>query len=185
MLKRRVRVSALFSFLFVGSVLAAVPPTLEGVDLKTGKSAKTEIASAPRATVVTFLSAVCPCSNSHEGTLESLRAKYESQGFRFVAIHSNPDEANAAEHFQASPLQLGVLEDPGAKLADAFGALKTPHVFVVSPKGEILYQGGIDDSHQASQAKKHFLGDALAAISSGRTPENQKTRTLGCVISRK
>ena len=168
------------------SVFADVPATISGSDLVTGKNVKIEISVAPRATVIAFVSAVCPCSGSHETELESLRAKYESQGFRFVGIHANQDEpaAASAAHFRASPMKFPILADSGAKIADAFGALKTPHTFVLNPKGEILYQGGVDDSHLASESKKHYLADALAAIAVGRRPEVAQARTLGCVISR-
>lgn len=169
------------------SVFADLPATISGSDLVTGQAVKLEVGAAPRATVIAFVSAVCPCSGSHETVLENLRRKYEGQGFRFIGIHSNQDEpaAASADHFRASPMKFPILADSGAKIADAFGALKTPHTFVVNPKGEILYQGGVDDSHLAAESKKHFLADALAAIAAGRRPEVAQARTLGCVISRK
>ncbi|MBS1960657.1 MAG: redoxin family protein [Bdellovibrionales bacterium] len=169
------------------SARADFPATIAGTDVVGGKPASVSISSALRATVVAFLSAVCPCSGSHEAELESLRAKYEAEGFRFIGVHANQDEAPAptAAHFKSSPIRFPIVEDAGAKLADAVGALKTPHVYVVKPDGEILYQGGVDDSHQASAAQKHFLADALAAIASGRRPDVAQARTLGCVISRR
>lgn len=177
----------LVAALAAASVFADLPTTIAGSDLVTGKPVKLEIAAAPRATVIAFVSAVCPCSGSHETELERLRAKYETEGFRFIGIHSNQDEAAgaSADHFRASPMKFPIVADAGAKIADAFGALKTPHTFVINPKGEILYQGGVDDSHLAAESKKHYLADALDAIAAGRRPEVAQTRTLGCVISRK
>lgn len=180
--------SLFWAFFSLGlSAYASPSPKMEGNDLRTGKVATIELAQASKGTVFAFLSAKCPCSASHESVLESLRAKYEPLGFRFYGIHANQDEpaAMATEHFRASALTFPILTDSGAKIADDFGALKTPHIFVVNPKGEILYQGGVDDSHQAAMAKRHYLADALDALASGRSPETTRTRSLGCVISRK
>lgn len=186
----KARAFGMFLFAIFASTLvarAALPPKIEAEDLASGKTVRAEIASAPRGTVVAFLSAKCPCSASHEITLETLRAKYEPLGFRFVGVHSNQDETRelAIAHFRGSSLKLPIVTDPGARLADAFGALKTPHVFVVSPRGELLFQGGVDDSHQSAEARRHFLADALDAIHAGRRPETPQARTLGCLISRK
>jgi len=169
------------------SANADIPSKIEGTDRLSSTSSKYEFTTASRATVVAFISANCPCSASHEAALEALHRKYEPLGFKFIGVHSNQDEpaAKAAEHFRASPIRFQILSDSDAKYADIFGALKTPHVFVVSPNGEILYQGGVDDSHTAAEAKNHPLADALAKIAGGEKPEISRTRTLGCVISRK
>jgi len=177
---------ALLIAFIAGSAQAGFPPSLTGTDLASGQPVKLEIAATPRATVIAFLSAACPCSSSHETSLEALRTQYESQGFRFIGIHSNQDEsaASTTAHFKNSPVKFPIIGDESAKLADSVAAFKTPHVFVISPKGEILYQGGVDDSHEASAAKKHFLADAIAAIAAGKRPEIPEARTLGCLISR-
>jgi peroxiredoxin len=119
--------------------------------------------------------------------LDGLRAKYETKGFKFLGIHSNQDEISekARAHFVSSPVHFPIISDPGAKLADQFGALKTPHVFVLLPSGAIAYQGGVDDSHTASDAKHHPLADALESVSRGEKPQQDSFRTLGCLISRK
>jgi beta-N-acetylhexosaminidase len=145
------------------------------VDARDGKSA---------ATVVIFISARCPCSISHENGLKSLAAEFKS--IRFIGVHSNSDEpaGEAASHFSALKLPFPVIQDDGAKLADAFGALKTPHAFVLAKDGTVLYQGGVDDSHDAPEAKVHYLENALKAIQTGKNPEPTRTRSLGCVIKR-
>ena len=89
-----------------------------------------------------------------------------------------------SEHFGKSSLPFPVVRDEGFRLADRWGALKTPHVFVVDGRGEILFQGGVDDSKRPSSAKSHYLADALTAIQAGRMPEAREVRTLGCVIKR-
>ncbi|MBC7386965.1 MAG: redoxin family protein [Cryobacterium sp.] len=173
--------------------MAGIPPSLSGADIgqKSEESSlvKKDLKDA-KATVVVFLSAKCPCSASHESSLRSLATEYGAKGFQFIGIHSNRDETAefAKAHFQSLHLPFPVIEDGQANetppLATAYGALKTPHAFVVSPSGEILYSGGVDDSKDATRATKLFLKDALIAVATGKKPEVTESRTLGCVIQR-
>ncbi len=159
---------------------------LKGKDLLSGKDLEIRLEAVPRASVLLFLSAKCPCSASHEGVLRELVQDFSALGFQFIGIHSNGDEPLdwTRAHFERSQLPFPLLRDEGALLANRFGAFKTPHVFVVNAQGETLYQGGVDDSHQASRAKKPYLRKALAAIVGGEKPDPAQTRTLGCVIQR-
>ena len=153
-----------------------------------GKSVHLNLSQAPKATVLVFLSAKCPCSASHEQVLKELYAKYSASGFQFLGIHSNQDESKilSLSHFAppASNLPFPVLEDKEAKIASELHAMKTPHVFVLNPKGEILFQGGVDDSHIAQTAKVHHLENALEAIQNGKKPDPAEVRVMGCVIKR-
>ncbi len=167
---------------------AATTSLLESVSGKSLKSGR-DIAIAAqtvvkKATVVVFLSAVCPCSNSHISVLNELAEKYKD--FQFIGIHSNSDEPVSASesYFKAAALSFDVIQDTGAKLADQFRAFKTPHVFVVSPDGQIVYQGGVTNSSFAPNANRQFLAEALEDISHGVKVRTAEGRTLGCVIAR-
>ena len=63
--------------------------------------------------------------------------------------------------------------------------MKTPHVFVVSSKGgKLLYQGGVDDSVSAVNAKRIHLTEALDDLVQGREVRVPMARSLGCHIKR-
>jgi peroxiredoxin len=160
--------------------------TLAGPTVLGGEAVTVDPAKAAKGTVVVFLSARCPCSASHELALKELAREYEAKGFRFVGIHSNADEAEelTRKHFAEAGLPFPVLADGQSRLADAFGALKTPHAYLLSPKGEILFQGGVDDSHIAAASRQPYLRNALAAVAAGRAPDPAEVRTLGCAIKR-
>lgn len=175
------------TFLLVGPISHAsfmnLPKVISGIDLLHGKNI--DISSeGTRGLVVVFLSAKCPCSDSHSADLKQLEIKYPE--FHFVGVHSNSDESieDSKNYFSKLALPFPVIQDDKAAIAGQFKALKTPHVFVISPTGEMLYQGGVTDSHVAPAAKKHFLADALEAVRSGKTPQVTQTRTLGCIITR-
>jgi hypothetical protein len=167
---------------FFGSwSLAASPPPLKGKDVLTGKSLSFE----PRNLVVAFLSARCPCSNSHMPELADLAASYKN--FKFVGVHSNlnenPDETK--EYFTSHDLPFPVIQDQKLQLADRFKALKTPHVFVFGGQGELLYQGGVSSSADFEKAKTKYLRNALEDIENHRAVRTAEARTLGCAISRR
>ncbi len=165
------------------------------IDLKSFRleSIFTEVTSSlalknEKALVLIFLSARCPCSASHEKKLSEMAKKWGKLGFKFFGIHSNRDETleETKKHFSQSPLFLAleVLQDHEALLAKKLGALKTPHAFVLSPQGEVLFSGGIDDSADAAEAKNEYLVRALEAISQNKKPADTQVRALGCLIKR-
>ena len=178
------------SFIFVLLLLiihaqASVFPTkINGKDYSGLKKETVEI-GAKKALVIVFLSAKCPCSNSHIEELQKLNADFPD--FAFVGIHSNMDEpeSQSEEYFKKLKLSFPVIQDNDAKYADQFAAFKTPHTFVLSQKGEVLYQGGVSNSHDIKKSDKLFLREALEDISKGQKIRNTEGRTLGCFIVRK
>lgn len=134
--------------------------------------------------VVVFLSAKCPCSNSHIQELKNL--VNEHKDFSFIAVHSNSDESPdlAKTYFASVHLPFPVVQDFNSKWADLFGANKTPHAFVVTPSGQIVYQGGVTSSNNAPTADQRYLHEALEDVSKGRAVKTPLGRTLGCAITR-
>lgn len=138
-----------------------------------------------KAIVVTFLSSKCPCSNSNSEVLVKLASKYPQ--YSFVGIHSNADEdrASAKKYFESKQFNFPVIYDEDSTLAKRFGALKTPHVFIVSSEGKIIYNGSVTSSTTAHLAKEIYLDIALSEISAGKMPSTPKKKTLGCYIKLK
>lgn len=175
---------------FIAILLTSAPAwaltELKGLDVVTDRSIEWRASDSAKASVLVFLSSRCPCSSSHEASLKELAREYAPKGIRFVGLNSNADEepVEVREHFKHSGFSFPVVRDRASAVADRLGALKTPHAFVISREGEILYQGGVDDSARADRAKNHFLRAALEAVAQGKTPEVREARALGCRIRR-
>jgi len=168
-----------------GAAWAALPTELSGENIVGTTNIKVPTSNKEaKGTVVIFLSAKCPCSNSHIAELKTLPERYKD--FKFVAIHSNVDEdkTTTKKYFTALALPFPVIQDEKAGFADAFKAFKTPHAYVLSPEGEILFQGGVTNSADGASAKIHYLADALEDLSQNRKIKTTMARTLGCVILR-
>ena len=68
-------------------------------------------------------------------------------------------------------------------LAKAFGAMKTPHVYLFDANDRLVYTGAIDDNAKsAKRVKKNYLMDALSSLGSGKNIATRKTKALGCSI---
>lgn len=156
--------------------------SISGQNLLTGK--KDDVPAGKKGTVLVFLSSKCPCSNSHVGVLKALANEYKE--FSFVAVHSNADEtvADAKSYFTSVDLPFPVIQDEKTTIADEWKAIKTPHVFVISPEGKTLYKGGVTNSNNGPKADVQFLRDALADLQAGRAVKVAEGRTLGCAITR-
>ena len=144
-----------------------------------------------RLVVVAFLGTECPLVKLYAERLESMRKKFESKSVRFVGINANQQDSIAEIQHFARTYQLGfpILKDPGNRVADLFGAQRTPEIFVLDEKRRVVYHGAIDDQYtygiQQSKAKNHYLRAALTeAIAQERitTPE---TDAVGCIIGRR
>jgi thiol-disulfide isomerase/thioredoxin len=162
---------------------ASYPLAVSGSDIVSATEIRRE-ATLDKPLAVVFLSAVCPCSESHIAELINLAASYPN--INFVGVHSNSDESPALSktYFDRSKLPFPVIQDVEGRLANLYGAFKTPHVFVEDGNGKILYRGGISNSHDFKQADRKYLREALVDIADhhpARTPEG---RTLGCIIAR-
>jgi len=68
-------------------------------------------------------------------------------------------------------------------VARAYGALRTPHVFLLDREGVLRYRGAIDDNYEDPAAvKHHYLRDALDAVLAGRDPVHQTSGAVGCTV---
>lgn len=172
------------ALLWISAAIARPLPPLNGPLIKSDESLSWKWEEAEVATVVVFLSAICPCSDSHVPYLKKLKEEYPK--ISFIGIHSNTDEdaKSTLEYFSEKQMNFKVLQDQKSHLADLFGANRTPNAYLVSKSGEILFQGGVTSSSSAARAKEFHLAEALKNVMNGEEVKNKKSRTLGCQITR-
>lgn len=152
--------------------------------------------SDSKAIVVIFTSNYCPYAKLYNSRINSLIQRYKSKGISFVLINSNnPAKSNVdnLSNMSKTATELGIkipyLIDSNQKVADMFGAHKTPEVFLLTPSSanqyEIVYRGAIDDNPQvASDVNHHFLQEAIEDVLSGNRPKQLSMHPTGCMIRR-
>ncbi len=167
---------ALSLLVILTTTAASALPVIEGTDLRNGRSVHWPV---DKASVVVFLSAQCPCSISHEPVLADLAQRYPQ--FPFVGVVSNA-AFGAEKHYALMPFP--VISEKAHAWADGFSALNTPHAFLVDAQGNVLFQGGVDDSRDAQRAEQGYLAQALAEVAQGKPVSVKAARPLGCAIRR-
>lgn len=172
---------AIFLMSCIASVAMAFP-SLQGKDLATGRDIAWK--AGTQMSVVVFLSPLCPCSQSHEKSLRKLAEAFPSVQFLGVVSNALEPEMQARAHFTKAALPFPIIEESHHAWADSFGALNTPHAFVFDSKGDLLFQGGVDNSRDAAKATRQYLEEALGAMMAGRSVEVKQARPLGCAIRR-
>lgn len=73
--------------------------------------------------------------------------------------------------------------DKNSKLATAFGATRTPHIFLFNSNMKLVYRGAIDDNaNAADEVEKPYLKNAINELGSGKQIGTQTSKSLGCTI---
>lgn len=144
------------------------------------------IKKAHQYTVMMFISTECPVSNAYNVRMVKLHESYSKKGVAFVGINSNKEEnvKSIAQHAKKQGFKFLILKDDSNKVADAYGALVTPEMFVIDSKGKLLYQGRIDDNRNAEKIESKDLMNALDALLAGKEPTRTVARAFGCTIKR-
>jgi peroxiredoxin/mono/diheme cytochrome c family protein len=144
-----------------------------------------------KAAVVVFLGAECPLSNLFLSVLADLHKEYDSKSVAFVGVNANSQDSleRVAVHARRHNVPFPIVKDAGNKVADLFGAQRTPEAFVLNGAGEILYQGRIDDQFGIGYARpgkpaRRDLAAALDEVLAGKPVSVAKTKVHGCRIGR-
>lgn len=131
------------------------------------------------------MSSGCPCSRGFTAYMNKMVREHEKNfNFYIVVSNANEDWNMSKKYFSKFGFTVPIIKDDRAAIANHFGAMKTPHVFVVSENAEIIYSGGITDRRMIENAKTHYLKEVLASIKAKKKPKWSKTRALGCYIPR-
>jgi peroxiredoxin len=156
---------------------------LPGVD---GKTLSLADFKDKKALCVIFSCNHCPYVQAYEGRMIELQKKYGV----LVAINSNdatgyPEDSfdNMKKRAKEQGLNFPYLRDEDQSVAKAFGAQRTPHIFLFDAERKLAYLGRIDDNYKdASAVKAHELSDAIEDVLAARPVKVPETFAVGCTI---
>ncbi len=171
----------------------AIAFNLKNVDGKMVSSASFKNA---KGLIVVFTCNECPYAKAYLDRLISLDKKYKDKGFPVVAINPNDPDVQPADSYdkmvkKASEKKISFpyLFDPGRTVSAAYGATRTPHIYLLGSSNNKLtveYIGAIDDnSEDASKVTKPYLENAINALLEGKKPEITSTKAIGCGVKKK
>ena len=132
----------------------------------------------------------CPYAQAYEQRLKDLMEDFDEEGVQFVLVSSNDAEGypdDSFENMKRKKEETGwpcpYCYDETQDIANAFGALCTPHCFVFDRERVLKYKGRIDDNwEREEEVTEHNLRDALAALVAGQEPPAHEANAIGCSI---
>lgn len=160
------------------------------LDDSTGKAWAFADAKDKKAVVVFFLGTECTVNNQYSLALTNLANEYSDKGVAFVGINSNAHDTptRIAAYVKEHKIPFAVLKDSGNVVGDDFGAKRTPEAFVLSPAGNVMYQGRIDDQigigFRRKEPTRRDVAVALDEILAGKAVSKPATEVSGCLIAR-
>lgn len=142
-----------------------------------------------KATVLFFVMHECPVANGYAPEISRIANEYGKRGVRSYVVYIEDDltPEKARTHAKEYGYRFGALLDPAHRLAKLAGATISPEAAILSPKGEILYRGRIDDrvadfgKHRV-QPTRRDLRLSLDAVLAGKPVPNRFTRAVGCYL---
>lgn len=146
--------------------------------------------------VLEWVNPDCPFVKKHYsgGNMQGLQKTYTEKGVIWLSINSSaagkqgnysPEEwvsLQAEKNVSATATLL----DPDGVVGHQYGAKTTPHLFIVDPAGNLIYQGAIDDKSSTDSAdiasSTNYVAKALDEVLAGKPVSVSETKPYGCSV---
>lgn len=138
----------------------------------------------------------CPYTQKHyqSGNMERLQREWTARGVIWLTVISSApgkqgyvtaEEENVyLKEMKAAP--TAVLLDPTGALGHLYDAKTTPQMFVINPRGILIYNGAIDDHPTPDPAdiphSQNYLSQALEEALAGKPVAVATSRPYGCSV---
>lgn len=130
----------------------------------------------------------------NSGNMPALQKKWRDEGVIWFSLNSSAKGKQG--HFAGEELTARIAAEksaPTAYLVDtdgrtgkAYGAKTTPHMFVIDPKGKIVYAGAIDDKPTTKlsdvEGARNYVDEALTLARAGKPVKTPATGAYGCAV---
>lgn len=171
----------------LGAAQKLIPFSLKNVD---GKTVSQDDLASARALAVIFWCNHCPYVRAWEDRVIALQREYADKGARFVLINANDPvkyPGDSFEEMQARAKELGYpfpyLVDETQEVARAYGAERTPEIYLFDQARTLRYHGAPDDNYEDPKAVgQQFFRDAIEAVLADKAPSTSDTPARGCTI---
>ena len=173
--------------LALGKVIPKVNVPLQDVS---GETFTLEKLMDKNGLLVIFSCNTCPWVIRWQDRYNPISRLCSENDIGFVAVNSNASQHDGVdsykamvEHAQKYNYQFPYVVDKRAELATAFGATKTPHVYLFNKDNKLVYRGAIDNNAKnADNVDESYLANAVSAVAVGEEIKVKETKALGCSI---
>lgn len=143
-----------------------------------------------RIVVAAFIGVECPMVNLYAERLAATAKKLQKDGVAFVGIYANHQDqpAEIQQHVKEFGIDFLVIRDADQKIADTFGAKRTPEIFILDADRVVRYHGRIDDQFSpgvpGARVQRNDMNIALEEMIAGKPVSVPTTPITGCYIGR-
>jgi peroxiredoxin len=141
--------------------------------------------------VLEWLNPDCPFVQRHykAGTMKNLASKYGTQGVVWLTVNSTKymDAAANAKFKAANDLPYPILVDQSGEVGRLYGAMTTPHMYIIDGAGNLVYIGAIDDDPRGTKdgPSTNYVAVALDEVLAGTAVSTAETKPYGCSVKYK
>jgi peroxiredoxin len=158
-----------------------------------GKEVSLKEAAGKNGLLVMFSCNTCPYVIKNQERTKQICEYAKANGLGVIVINSNEDLRNGDDSYEAMKkyadeqgYKWSYVVDTDSKLANAFGATRTPETFLFNADGKLTYHGAIDDNpSDASNVSRNHLKVAIGEMKSGKAISVKESKSVGCSIKRK
>jgi peroxiredoxin len=146
--------------------------------------------------VLEWVNPDCPYVQKHynSANMPNLQKEYGGRQVTWLAINSTRE---GHSEFKSPQQMSGWMKEKGAapaatlldrdsKVGRAYSAVTTPHMYVIDPKGTLVYVGAIDDKRSTNPADvktaKNYVRLALDESLAGKPVSTKSTTPYGCTV---
>jgi len=160
---------------------------MKGTD---GKEYSIKDVRGAKGTLVMFSCNTCPWVVAWEDRIASIGNSAKQKGLGYIVINSNSTDTSPKDGMDEMKkrakkrnFQFPYVMDETSDVARAYGASKTPEVFLFDADLKLVYHGAIDDNAKnPDEVEEAYLEDAIDALLAGEEIAKKETKALGCTI---
>ena len=197
-MKSFIRLFVVFFLVTSNAVLAVNPgqpaPDFALTDLS-GKPVKLSDLKG-KFVVLEWVNPECPYVQKHydSANMQTLQKEFGAKQVAWLAINSTRE---GHSEFKSPQQMAGWMKEKGgapaatlldrdSKVGRLYGAVTTPHMYVIDPKGTLVYVGAIDDKRSTNPADvktaKNYVRVALGESMAGKAVSTASTSPYGCTV---
>jgi len=143
-----------------------------------------------RLVVVAFLGVDCPLAKLYGRRLAEIEQEYAPRGVAVIGLNANQHDTlrDIGRYARLHEVHFPLLKDSDNRIADLFGATRTPEVFLLDRDRRVRYRGRIDDQYgigtQRARPTRRDLVEAIEELLAGKEVRVPVTAPAGCAGAR-
>ena len=137
----------------------------------------------------------CPYVKKHYNShnMQNLQKTYTDKGVVWLTVFSSPEgmqgyypAGTLNSMAKSKGMSSTLIPDPKGALGTIYNATNTPDMFVIDPKGDLIYAGAIDSNRSpdpaAIKTSTNYVAAALDEAMAGKPVTTKSSRPYGCGI---